>query len=109
MLSNLEQALAHLVEALKAGRAYSHTATNEYERRFFLQELLTEIRRYQQQPEIEESDSISIVPAFLSFNRHERASGNDLSQSVRRIARLAAALDKSSEAPTSKMWTGGRR
>jgi hypothetical protein len=95
-MSNLEQALAQLVEALKAGRAYSHTATNEYERRFFLQELLTEIRRYQEQPEIEESDSISIVPAFLSFNRHESASGEDSGQSVRRIARLAAALDSKS-------------
>jgi hypothetical protein len=72
-MSNLEQALAQLVEALKAGRAYSHTATNEYERRFFLQELLGEIRRYQHQADIPESDSISIVPAFLPLIARERS------------------------------------
>ena len=72
-MSNLEQALAHLVEALKAGRAYSHTATNEYERRFFLQELLGEIRRHQQLADISESDSIPIVPAFLPLIPRERS------------------------------------
>ena len=65
-MSNLEQALTQLVEALKAGKAYSHTATNEYERRFFLQELLAEVRRHQSQPDIPESESGSIVPDFGS-------------------------------------------
>ena len=74
MRNKLEQALAILVEGLKAGGPYSHTASNEYERRFFLQELLAEVGRHRtQEGIISESQSVSIVPDLGSSNLHERS------------------------------------
>ena len=73
MRNKLEQALTILVEGLKAGGPYSHAATNEYERRFFLQELLAEVRRHQSQPDIPESESGSIVPDLGSSILHQRS------------------------------------
>jgi hypothetical protein len=43
MIRNLRETLTQLVEGLKEGGPYSHVSTNEYERRFFLQELLSEL------------------------------------------------------------------
>ena len=67
MTNNLEQSLTQLVDGLKACGPYCHTATNEYTRRFFLQELLVEVKRHSTEARIlSEKESGSMVPEHVA-------------------------------------------